>query len=247
MRITILILLITFSACGQLKMSLHDKKEIKIDSVDFIYLKKNQLDNDSIRINSDQVKIFVNHWNDSKTLGLSKYVPEFYIVAKMTYGSIRTFRTNKNKIKENNDWTFSIGDSMFISSLWEYHKNPFLKPDQFSPITFLKAVSRNSKSKTGSLIIPITMFDNFPIDWVKKEYIDTLISIINSKDTCGCFLNPLSSYIPNDYADKGGYAAIFIKAFRDKKNVSFGLHSCPKVDEQLNKELINWWSKERIK
>src|SRR5437763_772405 len=124
MRITILILLITFSACGRLKMSLSDKKEIKIDSVDFIYLKKNQLDNDSIRINLDETKKFVNHWNDSKILGLSKYVPEFWIVAKMTNGSSRTFRTNKNKIKENNDWTFSIGDSMFISSLWENHKNP---------------------------------------------------------------------------------------------------------------------------
>jgi hypothetical protein len=247
MRIAILILLITLSACGQLTKSFPTKKEIKIDSVDFIYIKKNQIDNDSLRFNLDQTKMFVNNWNDSKSIGLSKYFPQFWIVAKMTNGSIRTFRTNNNNIKENNDWTFSIGDSSFISSLWENNKNPFLKPDQFNPITFLNAVSRNSRSKTGSFIIPITMFDNFPIDWVKKEHIDTLISVLNSKDTCGCILNPLSSFIPNDYADKGGYAAIFIKAFRDKKPVSFGLHSCPKVDEQLNEELINWWSKEKIK
>lgn len=247
MRILLLILLFTLSTCGKLIKSPPYKKEIKIDSIDFVYIKKNQMDIDSIRLNLNQTKMFVYEWNKSKSIGLCKYLPEFWIVAKMTNGQTRTFRTNKNSIKENNDWTYSIGDSLFISSLWEYHKNPFLRPDQFNPISFLNAVSRKIKTGNDSFIIPITMFDNFPIDWIKKEHIDTLISILNSKDTCGCFLNPLSSYIPSDFANKGGYAAVFIRAYRDKKPVKFGLYSCPKIDERLNKELINWWNKEKYK
>ena len=90
------------------------------------------------------------------------------------------------------------------------------------------------------------MVDEFPIDWVKKEQIDTLVSMLNSNDTCECFLNPLSSTIPNDVAEKGGYAAIFIKAFKEKKAVSFGLYSCPKVNKELNKELITWWNKTKM-
>lgn len=124
MRILILILFFTLSACGQLTKSLPYKKEIKTDSVAFVYIKKNQMDNDSIRLNLNQSKKFIYEWNESKSIGLCKYLPEFWIIAKMTNGQTRTFRTNKNNIKENNDWTYSIGDSLFISSLWDYHKNP---------------------------------------------------------------------------------------------------------------------------
>ena len=88
----------------------------------------------------------------------------------------------------------------------------------------------------------MTTIDKFPIDWVKKEHIETLLNMLDSKDSCGCFLNPLSSYIPNGFAEKGAYAAIFIKAYKDKQAVSFGLYACPKVDEKLNEKLINWWN-----
>ncbi len=87
------------------------------------------------------------------------------------------------------------------------------------------------------------MIDKFPIDWVKREHIDTLITMLDSKNSCGCFLNPLSSYIPNGFAERGAYAAIFIKSYKDKQPVSFGLYACPKIDEKLNKELIDWWKK----
>jgi hypothetical protein len=247
MRISTLILLVLLSACSHSTKSFHDKKDIVIDSIDFVYIKKNQIDNDSIRLNLDQTRIFVCEWNASKPTGLSKFRPEYWIIAKMTNGTIRTFRANRNNIKENDDFSFIIEDSLLFSTFYEYHKNPFLKPEQFNPLSFLKAVSYNNRPIARSLRIPITMFDDFPRDWVKKEHIDTLISFLDSKDTCCCFLNPLSSYIPSDYALKAGYAALFIEAYRNNESVKLGLHSCPKIDTQLNKELIDWWNKEKNK
>lgn len=241
------ILFLTLYACGQSTKSLSNKKEIKIDSVDFIYMKKNQNDQDSVRLNFEQTKMFVDKWNDSKSIGLCKYISEYWVRIILKDGSARTFWINSANIKENNDWTYSTGDSLFIASLWRGQEYSFPRPDQYDPFSFLDAVLRKVKIQTGSFSPGITMVDEFPVNWVKKEHIAKLISIINSKDTCGCFLNPLSSYIPSDYADKGGYAAVFIKAYRDKKPVVFGLYSCPRVNEQLNKELINWWNKEKNK
>ena len=124
-------------------------------------------------------------------------------------------------------------------------KYSFSTLDQYDPITFIDAVSRTIEVNNGLSSVGISMVDEFPIDWVKEEHIDTLISMLNSKDTCGCYLNPLSSYIPNDFADKGGYAGIFIKAYKERKPVSLGLYLCPKVDQKLNEELVSWWEKQK--
>ncbi len=60
------------------------------------------------------------------------------------------------------------------------------------------------------------------------------------------YLNPLSSALPRgELAEKGGYAGIFLKAFKEKQKVDLGLYSCPKVDEKLNAELIKWWNERK--
>ena len=40
----------------------------------------------------------------------------------------------------------------------------------------------------------------------------------------------------------GGYATWLIKAYKDKKKVSFGLNACPKVDKADADKLTKWWS-----
>ncbi|MBS2100831.1 hypothetical protein [Carboxylicivirga linearis] len=237
------ILFFTLSACGQNNSKiLSEKHPIQIDSVETIYIKKSSIDKDSIKLSEGQIKAFIDKWNSSESVGFYKYLPDYWIIITEKGGSIRKFRTNKDKIKESNDWAFSIGDTLFIESLW-HSNNPFPRPEQYDPITFIKAMSRIIKSDSKKFIPCMTMIDKFPDDWVKREHIDTLMTMLDSRDSCGCFLNPLSSYIPSGFAEKGAYAAIFIKSYKDKQPVSFGLYACPKIDEKLNKELIDWWSK----
>lgn len=59
-------------------------------------------------------------------------------------------------------------------------------------------------------------------------------------------LHTLSSYIPTGFAEKGGYAGIFINSFKERKRVDLGLYSCPKVNEDLNEELRNWWNERKF-
>jgi hypothetical protein len=243
MKILLPLLLLTLTTYGQNNSKkLSEKRPIQIDSVETIYIKKSSINEDSIRLNEVQKKTFIDKWNSSKSIGPYKYLPDYCIIITEKNGSIRKFRTNKNKIKESNDWAFSIGDTSFIASLWQSH-NPFPRPEQYDPITFIQAMSKIGKWDRKKFIPCMTMVDEFPVDWVKREHIDTLITMLDSKDSCGCFLNPLSSYIPNGFAEKGAYAAIFIKSYKDNQAVSFGLYACPKIDEKLNKELIDWWKK----
>ncbi|HWY34891.1 MAG TPA: hypothetical protein VNX68_09605, partial [Nitrosopumilaceae archaeon] len=55
----------------------------------------------------------------------------------------------------------------------------------------------------------------------------------------------VSSYVPFDsLAEVGGYAIQWIKAFKEKKNFSFSLYTCPKVNIKEADSLIMWWSQE---
>ena len=83
--------------------------------------------------------------------------------------------------------------------------------------------------------------NDFPKDWVKIGDIDSLVSIIDSKEKCNCYFNPFSSYIPKDSAQVSGFAIEFIKAFKENKKVDLGLYNCPKVDEKEAEELKVWW------
>lgn len=122
----------------------------------------------------------------------------------------------------------------------------FPRPEQFTPITFLNSVSEQNDASNGHFTPSMSMIEEFPLGWVRIEHIDTLISLLDSKDKCGCFVNPLSSNLPTGYAEKGGYAAAFINSYKNNVAVDFGLYSCPKVDRQLNEELLEWWAKERV-
>lgn len=134
--------------------------------------------------------------------------------------------TNEKSADTTNNQTLTQQNSDSIS---------WLTPSQFTPISFLNAVV-NGK-------FPITMIDEFPIDWVKESDIDTLMTLINSTRKCSCFLNPYSSYIPiNDNADIGGYAIIFINSFRQKHKINLGLYSCPKTDKKSVEEITKWWN-----
>src|SRR6185295_5214181 len=79
----------------------------------------------------------------------------------------------------------------------------YLSPVKLTPLSFIKEAKECYK-KSG---MELTMFDDFPADWVKPKDVNDLLYLIHSKTKCSCFVSPLSSYIPfNDYADAGDYA-----------------------------------------
>jgi hypothetical protein len=238
---TFILTFVILSSCVNSKKSIHKHTKIDLELVDNIYIKKRHNETDSIRLNSKQTKLFVTKWNNATSEGLYKMGPEYWIIVKLKNDSIRKFRTNRNLIKEKNDWTYSISDSTLVNSFWKPTYS-FDKPENYNPISFIEGVSKTLKTEKDTLRIGMIMMDQFPIDWVKEKHIEYLISILESKEVCGCFINPLSSYLPlDDFAEKGGYAGIFIKAYKEKQKVELGLYSCPKVDKKLNAELRKWW------
>ena len=103
---------------------------------------------------------------------------------------------------------------------------------------FLDAIKTRDAPKHLNFLSAV---EKFPIDWIKASDIDTLISLVESKEKCRCILNPLSSYIPIDEkADLGGYAILFLNSFRNNKSVEFGLWACPETDKDDVAELLNW-------
>jgi hypothetical protein len=116
----------------------------------------------------------------------------------------------------------------------------WLTPQKMTPLTFLEAMK--IKGKPVNNLAVVTMEDSFPNNWLTRKDIDTLIKLVNSQQRCNCFLNPLSSYIPNDSAYVGGYAIRLIVAYKEERKVTFGLYACPKVDKIVADRLIQWWT-----
>lgn len=115
----------------------------------------------------------------------------------------------------------------------------WLSPESMTPLEFLRIMKQldNYRPFGG-----VTMLDSFPKNWVKKKDIDTLIKLVHSREKCNCFLNPLSSYIPKDSADLGGYAIQLIESYKQKKKLTFGLYACPKTNKIEADKLVNWWN-----
>ncbi len=158
---------------------------------------------------------------------------------------------SKSKLVEINEDSVRIitkearKDSIFKNQAISKNENqyPWLMPTDYTPLTFIKTFS--TYDDNNSRFNWITMLDQFPNKWVKRVDIDTLVTLIKSTKKCKCFLNPLSSRIPNDSANIGGYAIKFINSYRNKSKLEFGLYDCPKTDAKSVEEINQWWSKYR--
>ncbi|MDD5571738.1 MAG: hypothetical protein PHD97_11380 [Bacteroidales bacterium] len=119
----------------------------------------------------------------------------------------------------------------------------FYEPTKKSPFVFLDSVIQYENGGRLFDNVVILMHD-FPLDWVKRGDIDSLIQILKSKRKCKCFFNIVFSGVPedNDFAELGGYAIEFINSYRQKRKVDFGLYSCPKTDNNEINEILDWWN-----
>jgi len=120
----------------------------------------------------------------------------------------------------------------------------WLKPKDMTASTFLQRVNNAKHHKADFNILIMT--NDFLDTWVKASNIDTLIKLVKSKEKCSCFVSPLSFTIPfKDSADLGEYAIAFIKAYKQKEKVNFGLYACPKTNDKDAEELIKWWTQQK--
>jgi len=127
-------------------------------------------------------------------------------------------------------------------------KDTFLKnnptPDQSDTthiLTFYEFLDAIKKNDSSEFLNFITVEKEFPSDWVKSSNIDTLISLIESRDRCRCVLNPISSYIPSkEKANLGGYAILILNSYRNNKPLKFSLWACPTTNEKDVKEILIW-------
>lgn len=113
-----------------------------------------------------------------------------------------------------------------------------------NPFTFLDFVLTHGNSNNAFDNVVISR-DNFPLGWVEKEHLDSLVKLADSKRKCKCFFNYYYSGIPKktDFAELGGYAIEFVNSFRLNRKVSFGLYSCPLTNKNEVELIRNWWKK----
>lgn len=111
-------------------------------------------------------------------------------------------QNNSKKLSEKHPNQIHLADTI-SRKIPGTNKDPFTNPEQYDPITFIHAVSKYADQENSNSIPCITMNDNFPIDWVKREHIDTLITMLNSRDSCCCVLNPSHRIFPMNLQKKG--------------------------------------------
>lgn len=129
-----------------------------------------------------------------------------------------------------------------------------LNPDETTPLRLINSFKKG-KAKNDSLDINgkhygfrSFIMDKFKSNWIKLRDIDSLVSLVKSKEKCVCYVNSLSSFIPKDSAELGGYAVLVIESFQKKIPLNFGMGCCPKEDDKKADEIIEWWKNyKRIK
>ncbi len=82
---------------------------------------------------------------------------------------------------------------------------------------------------------------------ISASDLDYLFGQINSKQKCKCTVSFLSSIIPTDSAELGGYAIEMIKAYKEQEIVNFGLYKCPKQDSVVAAKLLKWRAESKQK
>lgn len=163
----------TFSACGQTKTkSNFEKTNIDIVTVDFIEIRNragqpDTLENQTKRLTNDQKNLFSEKFNSSKSNGLRKTIPLYFIDVHLKDGTKRNFRVNGQYIKENNDYCFDLGDSKFIETIWnelnsnQFNTKFFIKDESmYSPTFLTEFKARHSVYETVSLINDTIIVNN---------------------------------------------------------------------------------------
>lgn len=121
----------------------------------------------------------------------------------------------------------------------EIEQGKFLYAKNLTVKSFFKLFTK--KYKKDSKLNFITMCGEFPENWVKKDDIEYLISIMKSKKKCCGYVNVFSSTISNEEAEIGGFSIIFLNSYISKTKINLGLNCNPKTDIKSIKKIEKWY------
>lgn len=114
-----------------------------------------------------------------------------------------------------------------------------LRIKNLRPKEFIEICEKNYKE--NSKLNFVTFSGDFEENWVTKNDLEYLISVINSKQKCCGYMNVFSSFISSENAEVGGFALIFLKSFKEKSIINLGLNSNPKFDKTESGKILTWY------
>ncbi|PXY45660.1 hypothetical protein [Flavobacterium hydrophilum] len=120
----------------------------------------------------------------------------------------------------------------------EYSKT--LSPKNLDPKSFI--ILFTEKYKKHTKFNCISMAGEFPEDWVKPKDVEYLISIMQSKQKCCSYMNIFSSYFPDDEAEIGGFAIIFLNSYISNTKINLGLACSPKTNTKEIQKIAKWYN-----
>jgi hypothetical protein len=70
------------------------------------------------QLNSEQIKNFVDEWNNSTYIGVCKFKPKYRIDIYLKDGTKRTFQIN-GSAKESRDYCYEPANKKYFKTLWD--------------------------------------------------------------------------------------------------------------------------------
>ena len=117
-------MLITLLVFGQTKKKVTHQIKIDFSSIDRaeMYKYTKPIEDSTVgamrkQLNSEQIKSFVEEWNNAKYLGLCKFKLLYRIDLYLKDGTKRTFRINAST-KETSDYCYEFSDKNYFKNLW---------------------------------------------------------------------------------------------------------------------------------
>ena len=97
--------------------SCNDKLKLDKNEIEYVEIRK-QADTVSLRLTTYQVDDFIDVLSNSKSKGLTKYLPEYTLIIHLNGDSVISYRTSGDLVKKSNDLTYEIGETDYFRTLW---------------------------------------------------------------------------------------------------------------------------------
>lgn len=179
----------TITACVKTKTTSDFKKfKLAVESINFIEIRKNvsqsdSLENQTKRLTNEHKKLFTDKFNNAKSIGLRKAFPLYIINVHLNDSTKRSFRINGQCIKENNDFCFDLGDSMFIEKIWNELNIDHIKNIRYVFEDYIKYRESTDSQEDKNLM---------------TKSLKSL-TMVTDKDDLDLLLNVWMYYDPTDY------------------------------------------------
>lgn len=123
-------------------------------------------------------------------------------------------------------------------------KSDFINLNDYSVYQFIELlkIDKDNLSQLNILTVNMQTTEN----WVTKKDIDSLMTLIYSREPAKCVMQVVSSHLPiGDNSTIGGQVMDIIEAFKENKSYPTILTSCAKTDQERIDKLTKWWDKQK--